>query len=408
MFAGARRRGPSSACIRRCGSSRRPRRSTAPGAANSASPRPRRAGWRRARKAVATRTRSVDPRLSEEVRWYLCERGIPLPTCPPIHLTADAGQVRGAVFDPARVDRVLKALSLLRHTQGKWAGKPLKPDPWQVAYIIAPTFGWVCENDDGDMVRVVRSLYVDVPRKNGKTSLSGGLAVYLACADDEPGAQVYAVAAGKEQARFCFDPIRALAEKSPHLAPYVRPTASRVVHVPTSSYFAVVSSIADLLHGANVHGAIIDELHVHKTPDVVEAVETGTGSRRQPLVITITTADDGRQATIYARKRERIEPLARCAIIDPSVHGVVWAADPTAESYDPFEEATWARANPGYGVSPTREYLRAAAAEAQQSPAQLAIFLRLHLGIRTKQQTRYLELAEWDASQVELEESALA
>jgi phage terminase large subunit-like protein len=357
---------------------------------------------------VATRTRSVDPRLSEEVRWYLRSRGIPHPDCPPRFLTPDGSQLPGAVFDPARADRVVHALGLLRHTQGKWAGRPLKPDPWQVAYVIAPVFGWVRENDDGDVVRVVRSLYVDIPRKNGKTSIAGGLAIYLTCADDEPGAQVYAVAAGKDQARYCFDPIKALAEKSPHLSPHVRPTASRVVHVPTSSYFAVVSSLADLLHGANVHGAVIDELHVHKKPDVVEAVETGTGSRRQPLIITITTSDDGRQGTIYARKRERIEQLARGALVDPSVYGVIWAADPDAEGYDPFDEATWASANPGYGISPTREYLRSAAAEAQQSPAQLAVFLRLHLGIRTKQETKYLELPAWDANQTDLQEAALA
>lgn len=356
---------------------------------------------------MARTTRSVDPRLSEEVRWYLRTRGIPYPNCPPRFLTPDAAQLPEARFDPDRVDRVLRAFSFLRHTQGRLAGRPLSPDPWQVAYVIAPVFGWVRENDDGDIVRVVRSLYVDIPRKNGKTTLSGGLGVYLTAADGEPGAQVYAVAAGKDQARFCFDPIKALVEKSPALKTF-RPTASRIVHAPTASYFAVVSSLADLLHGANVHGAIIDELHIHKTAAVVEAVESGTGSRRQPLVITITTADDGRQDTIYARKRERIEQLARGALTDPSVYGVVWGADPDAEGYDPFNERTWAIANPGYGISPTREYLRSAAAEAQQSPAQLAVFLRLHLGIRTKQETKYLELPSWDANQIELDEAALA
>jgi phage terminase large subunit-like protein len=357
---------------------------------------------------MATRTRSVDPRLSEEVRWYLRTRGIPHPDCPPRFLTPDGSQLPGAVFDPGRVDHVLRVFSLLRHTQGRLAGRPLKPDPWQIAYKLAPVFGWVRENDDGDVVRVVRSAYFEEPRKNGKTTIAGGCAIYLTAADDEPGAQVYAVAAGKDQARFCFDPVKVLAEKSPHLSPYVRATASRIVHVPTSSYFAVVSSLADLLHGANIHGGIIDELHIHRTPDVVEAVETGTGSRRQPLVITITTADDGRQGTIYARKRERIEQLARGALVDPSVYGVIWAADPDAAGYDPFDEATWASANPGYGISPTREYLRSAAAEAQQSPAQLATFLRLHLGIRTKQQTKFLELPAWDANRAELDETGLA
>jgi len=251
---------------------------------------------------------------------------------------------------------------------------------------------------------VVRKLYVDIPRKNGKTTTCGGIAVYLTAADDEPGAQVFAVAAGKEQARFCFNPVKALAEQSGDLSPFVRTTAEKVVHIPSGSYLGVVSSKADLMHGANVHGAIIDELHVHKTPDVVEAVETGTGSRRQPLVVTITTADDGRRETIYARKRDRIEQLARGAIVDPTTYGVVWAAE---EGDDPFAEATWAKANPGYGISPTRAYMIANSAEAQQSPADLAKFLRLHLGLRTKQETKYLELGAWDTNQTVLEEDQL-
>jgi phage terminase large subunit-like protein len=90
--------------------------------------------------------------------------------------------------------------------------------------------------------------------------------------------------------------VRQLAQKSPALAPHVKAFADRIVYERTGSYFEVVSSVAEALHGGNLHGALVDELHLHKRPELVEAIETGTGSRRQPLVGMITTADDGRTA----------------------------------------------------------------------------------------------------------------
>lgn len=345
-------------------------------------------------------------KLSPEVAHYLLSRGIPLPTCPPLVKTPEPGELLpSARFDPERVDRVLTAFSLLRHTQGEWAGRPLKPDPWQVAYIIAPVFGWVRKNSRGMWMRVIRELYVDVPRKNGKSTLCGGLAIYLTCADGEPGAQVLSAATTKRQAGFVFSPVKQLAEHSPALKPHVTPYATKIIHKATGSYFEVVSSIADAQHGANVHGAVVDELHVHKSAELVEAIESGTGSRRQPLVAFITTADDGRPDTIYERKRKRVEQLARRVFRHPSTYGVVFAA---AKDVDPFSEVAWRDANPGYGISPTKEYLETAAAEARQSPANLSKFLRLHLGIRTKQQTRYVPLDAWDASAGVVDEATLA
>lgn len=329
------------------------------------------------------------------------QRGYPLPTCPPALKTPDPSGVTGARFDPERVDKVLRVFSHLRHTQGTWAGKPLVPDPWQVAYLIAPTYGWVWRRD-GRLVRVVRTQYAEMPRKNGKTTLAGGQAAYLTTADGEAGAQVYALAAAKDQARYCFDPVKLLAERSPSMAAHVHVTRDRIIHKPSGSFFAVVSSIADLLHGANIHGAVVDELHVHKTRDLVEAVETGTGARTQPLVCIITTADDGRRATVYDEKREYLERCAHRTLTDPTFYGCVWAAD---EEANPFTETTWRKANPGYGISPTRSFMHSAAAKARQSPANLASFRRLHLGIRTRQETRWIEMGHWDgnASVVDLD-----
>ncbi|MGW4728101.1 terminase large subunit [Streptomyces shenzhenensis] len=344
-------------------------------------------------------------KLSPEVAWYLVSRGIPLPDCPPMIKTPEPRDVPGARFDPDRVDKVIKSFSLLRHTQGQWAGRPLVPDPWQVAWIIAPVFGWVRWDDDAGMyVRIITDLYVDVPRKNGKSTLSGGLAIYLTCADGEPGAQVVAAATTKQQAGYVFTPIKHLAERAPALKGHVKPYKGKIVHPRSGSYFEVISSVADAQHGANLHGAVIDELHVHKDPEMVEVIETGTGSRRQPLIVIITTADSGKPETIYNRKRVRVEQLARGVLTDPSVYGVVWAVPKDA---DPFVESTWRAANPGFGISPTRSYLERKAREAQQSPADLAKFLRLHLGIRTKQVTRYLDLDAWRMNQVLVDEAKL-
>jgi phage terminase large subunit-like protein len=283
-----------------------------------------------------------------------------------------------------------------------------------VAWILAPVFGWVRWDDDADgWVRVARTAHIDEPRKNGKTTTAGGIGIYLTAADGEHGAQVLAVAASKDQAGYCFNPVKTLAQSSPDLAPYVKAYASKIVHPPSGSYFTVVASVGDLIHGANVHGAVIDELHVHKTRDVVDAVETGTGARTQPLVVIITTADEGKPGTIYAEKREYLEKLARGVFADPTFYGVVFAAaeserDLVEQGLSPFSEEAQRRANPGYGVSPTKAFLAAEAKKAQENPAGLARYLRLHLGIRTKQATRFIKLEDWDRSAGVIDEAALA
>lgn len=344
-------------------------------------------------------------KLTPEVAWYLLSRGFPLPDCPPLIQTPSPGEAPGAVFDPARVDKVITSFSKLRHTQGQWAGRPLRPDPWQVAYVLAPVFGWVRWDEDADRyVRVVRQLYVDVPRKNGKSTLSGGIAIYLTCADGEPGAQVIAAATSERQAGFVFAPVKQLAEKAPALKGRVKALKKKILHPRTGSYFECVASVADAQHGANLHGGIVDELHIHKDPELVETIETGTGSRTQPLIVFITTADSGKRETIYNRKRTRVEQLARRVFTDPTVYGVVWAAE---KDDDPHDEATWRKANPGYGISPTRAYIRSKSDEAKQSPADLAKFLRLHLGIRTKQETKFITITAWDRNAGMIDEAVL-
>lgn len=342
---------------------------------------------------TATRSRQASD-LSPEIRWYLAERGYAEPTCTPLIRTPEPRMFKGAKFDPARVDRVIKALGALRHTKGKWAGRPLVPTATQVAYIIAPIFGWVAPNSEGVVVRIIRDAYVEMPRKGAKTTLVSGLATVLAFADDEMGAEVLLGAASRDQAGQAFKPLAALAKNSKVLLDAgIKPTKSDITQESTGSSVKVVSSRGDLAHGANVHGGLVDELHVHKSPDLLEAIESGTGARSQPLVFIITTADDGQTTSVYAQRRSLIEKLAKRTLKAPTMYGVVFAAE---ESDDPFSPVTWAKANPLYPVTPSPEFMKAASEKAQSSPAQLASFLRLHLGVRAKQDQRFFDLSRWD------------
>lgn len=303
----------------------------------------------------------------------------------------------GTWFDVAAVERVLKFFLLLKQLIGRHAGRSFRLMDWQVRYLIAPVFG--LKRADG--YRVIRTVWFEIPRKNGKSTICSGLALYLAFADREAGAEVYAAAGDREQANIVFRAAANMAAGSPPLRKKLgrRGIQRKLLEHPvTHSIFRALSSEGLRAHGLNVHGGVIDEVHVHRNPDVVDALETGTGSRAQPLIVFITTSDDGAEGgTIYSTKREEIEELVGGHAEDPTVHAVVFGADETAEDFDAFAEETLRDANPGYGVTVLADYLAAKAAQAARSPAQLNRYLRLHLNIRTKQTTRWLAMEDWDA-----------
>lgn len=313
----------------------------------------------------------------------------------------------GITFDPERVERVLKFFLLLRQVIGRWAGLEFRLFDWQVRHLIAPVFGIV--GPDGR--RVIRTFWFEIPRKNGKSTLCSGLALYLFMADREAGAEVYAAAGSRMQAGIVFKAARNMAQGSPPiLAKLTKKGLQRALleHPVTRSIFRALASNGDLQHGLNVHAAIVDEVHVHKSPDLIDALETGTGSRQQPLIGFITTADDGADGSIYATKREYLDGLVSKSFTDPTFFGVVFGADPNVEGFDAFSDETIGGANPGAGLTVTWEYLRAKAAEAKSSPAQLNRYLRLCLNIRTKQTTKWLPIDNWDITGQLIEPSVWA
>lgn len=332
--------------------------------------------------------------LSPEVENYLQIRGIHLPShIAPLWRTPEPRDVEGAWFDGKRVDRVLTAMSRLRHTQGKWAGKPLRPDPWQVAYIFAPIFGWVHIDSSGDVVRIIRSAWIEVPRKNGKTTISAGIGLILAFGDGEPGAQVYTAAASRDQAMQAYRPAKLLAEATPSFKKAgIKSGVKQIIRPSDQSFMMAVASVGDLLQGTNPNGAIVDELHVHKSPEVIDALESGTGARSQPLVLIITTADGGDELSVYAVRRKEIDDICKGVIQSTSKYGVVFGA---RKRDNPFLESTWKKANPGYPVSPSKEFMETEAEAARNSPLQLARFQRLNLNVRTKLESKFITMDAW-------------
>lgn len=277
---------------------------------------------------------------------------------------------------------------LLVHVKGEWAGQPFRLQPWQHD-IVWNVFGW--KKADGS--RRYRTVYIEVPRKNGKSNLAAGLALLLLFADDEPGAEVYSAAADREQAAIVYDLAKSMTEQSQVLQSRAEVYKRSIIVPGTMSSYKVLSADAYTKHGLNAHGVVVDELHAQPNRDLVDVLVTGTGARRQPLVVFITTAGFDRESVCW-EYHEYARQVMEGVIEDETFYPVIYAAD---ENDDWLDEETWQKANPSLGVTVKLDYLRNEARKAQNVPAYQNTFRRLHLNQWTQQETRWLPLEAWDA-----------
>lgn len=328
----------------------------------------------------------------------------------PLVIAFQSDKHPGAWFDVDRARKALRAMGAFKHTKGRWAGVSMRLgeglDPWQVVWVLAPIFGWVYHDSEIDrVVRVTRSAWIEIPRKNGKSTFASGVSGVLLLADGEAGAEVYNAAGSTLQAGRVFDDAKRMLLTSPAARKRVEPL-KEVVRVPaTGGILRVLSRVAETAHGLNVSAAIIDEVHTLRLRRaLVEAIETGTGARDQPLVIFITTADEAEEGTIYDEKHNYTRNVANGIITDPGHYGVIWAAETTD---DPFSEATMAKANPGAGKSPTWAYLRREAEKAQSTPSYFPTYCRLSLNLRMREQVKWLDLTKWDRLDGEVDRAKL-
>ncbi|WP_406113964.1 terminase large subunit [Kitasatospora purpeofusca] len=322
----------------------------------------------------------------------------------PLVVARQQHKQQGAYYSVEAARRAIRAIETMKHTKGRWGGTKLKLAPWQIVWIIAPVFGWLWYDPEiGRAVRVTRTVWIEVPRKAGKSTLSSGIGLVLLLADREIGAEVYAAAGSLPQAERVFDDAKRMALTSRAIRGRVE-VLRGVIRVPrTGGVFRALSKVAETAHGLNVSGALVDEVHVHKRRDLVDAIETGTGARDQPLVVFITTADEGTEGSIYDEKHTYTRRIADGVVTDPGHYGVIWAAEP---GDDPFAEATWRKANPGLGVSPSLAYMRREAAKAKSTPSYFPTFCRLSLNMRMRNSTRWLPLTLWDENDGAVNEKA--
>jgi len=255
-------------------------------------------------------------------------------------------------------------------------------------------------------MRRYRTAYIEIPRKNGKTTLLAGLGLYLLTSDGEPGADVFSAATKRDQAKLSWSEAVRMRTASPSLTRMIQywKSSDNLSIEATASKFMPLGADADTMDGLNVHGALIDELHAHKNRTVVDVLDTATGARRQPIIIEITTAGSD-QASVCYEHHDYSRRILERTIDDDTWFAYIACLD---EGDDWTDETTWAKANPNLGVSVKLDDLRRKCERAQRLPAAQNAFRRLHLNQWTQQSDRWIDLTLWDENAGEVDIEALA
>lgn len=287
---------------------------------------------------------------------------------------------------PFRMDwnkaaRAVRFVELMPHVAGKLAqlGELLRLEPWQL-FIYANVFGWVSKETG---LRRFRTVYIEVPRKNGKSAMASPVGLYCLAADGEQGAEVYSAASELKQAKIVYDTAHAMVEKSPQLrsALGVMSNSMRIYQPRSHSFFRALARAKKKgggnIDGLNVHCGIVDELHAHPDASMWDVLGSGIGARSQPLIFAITTAGSDLGGVCYEQRSYLLKVLSG-VISDDSLFGMVYTLD---KEDDPYDHASWPKANPNWNVSVNPEVIQAAANKARQLPSARAEFLKKHLNV---------------------------
>ena len=309
-------------------------------------------------------------------------------------LDTQEGAKRGLYFDHQKASRAIDFFeSVLILSEGQFEGLPLKLEPSQ-AFIVGSLFGWMRE----DGTRRFRRAYIEQAKGNGKSPIAGGIGLYGMLADGEPGAQVYAAAAKRDQAMILFQDAVKMTRQSPALSKRIVFSGGigreyNMAHHKSGSFFRPVSRDAGKSgSGPRPHFVLADE--VHELPDrkIIEMLERGFKFRRQPLLFMITNSGSDRNSIAWEEHEHAVNVAAgsREAVNDPTFVGDV--IDDTSFSYvcaldpgdDPLRDPScWIKANPLLGVTITEQYLADVVAQAVAIPGQLNGILRLHFCVWT-------------------------
>jgi len=271
----------------------------------------------------------------------------------------------GFVFDQAKAERPIEFIErFCRHSKGEWAGRPLKLELFQKAFISS-LFGFV---DAQTGLRKYRETMFYVARKNGKSVLLSGLALYCLIADGEPGAEVYSVATKKDQAKIVFSEALNMVRQSPDLIGITKKRKSDLYFPLTFSKFQPLGKNSDTLDGLNASLVIVDELHSIRDRNLYEVMKQSQSARRQPLFISITTAGTIRE-TIFDDLYKYACGVCDGTIKDDRFLPILYELDQKNEYLNPM---SWEKANPGLNTIKKIDDLIGKVDRARNSPHDLS------------------------------------
>lgn len=290
---------------------------------------------------------------------------------------------RGYVFDEKKALKPIRFIEqFCKHSKGEWAGKPLQLMLFQKAFISA-LFGFL--HADTGLRRFKETLFM-VARKNAKTTLLAGIALYMMIADGEPGAEIFSTATKKDQARIVFDETHNMVKQSPDISRLVRKRKTDLYFDTTMSRFQPLGKNSDTLDGLNAHCVIMDELHSVRDRNLYEVMKQSQASRRQPLTVMITTAGTVREC-IFDDMYNYAVGIADGTIEDDTFLPILYALDERDEWKSPD---AWIKANPALGVAKKRADLQDKVARAKQNPKDLSGILCKDFNIRETSSSAWL------------------
>lgn len=287
----------------------------------------------------------------------------------------EEGPKRGLKWDVAAAERFWGfCRDVLRLNGGQFEGKPFELLGWQY-FVSGSVFGWKAE----DGTRRFRTAYIETAKGSGKSPLAAAVGLYCLVADNEPRAEVYAAATKKDQAQILFRDAVAMVEQSPELNSRIQKSGRSPVwnlaYMKTASFFRPIAS-DDSQSGPRPHCALLDEVHEHKSPLMLEMMRAGTKSRRQALMFEITNSGTDKNSVCWAH-HDYAAKLAAGMQEDDAFFGFVCSLD---EGDDPLDdESCWGKANPSLAAGiPGIKYLREQVTEAKGMPSKESTVRRLN------------------------------
>lgn len=287
---------------------------------------------------------------------------------------------------------------MLRHTVDEWYGKPFNLCPWQEQALVE-MFGQLDEDDR----RLIQTVYLEVPKKTGKTEFAAGIVLMLLVLDQNPGCQVYGAAASQRQALNVYRAACKMVEQSTILSKrlrILRGTSRIVKRNDPDSFYAAIAGDGDVGDGVNPSCVVADEVHRWRTRKHLEnwdVLTKGGITRRQSLTIAITTAGVQNESPLAWRLHEKTKRIADGVAADPTFYGKIYAAD---QEDDWTQESTWIKANPSLkqnggflDVAAIRKEFEKALAD----PGGQAAFRRYFLNLWDQHARRAIDMRDWAA-----------